>query len=79
MAGKLNLRNAKLAGIALSVIVVLILIFQNRENVSTDILFVTITMPRAVLLIVVLAIGFVLGLLTAIKTRPGPKREPKTP
>tara|TARA_R110000782_G_scaffold101029_7_gene187488 strand:- start:3137 stop:3376 length:240 start_codon:yes stop_codon:yes gene_type:complete len=78
MASKMNLRNAKLVGIALSVIVILILIFQNRASVDTRVLFVTITMPRAVLLVVMLAVGFVLGLLTAIKTRTGTKREPGT-
>jgi uncharacterized integral membrane protein len=78
MASKMNLRNAKLVGIALSVIVILILIFQNRASVDTRVLFVTITMPRAVLLVVMLAVGFVLGLLTAIKTRAGTKHEPGT-
>lgn len=69
MAGRMNARNLKLAGIAAAVIVVLILLFQNRADVDTRILFVTITMPRAVLLVVMLAVGFVLGLLTAMRTR----------
>lgn len=75
MASKMNLRNAKIVGIALSVVVVLILVIQNRADVDTRILFVTITMPRAVLLLMMLAVGFVLGLLTAVRTRPASKTE----
>lgn len=70
MAAKLTKRNIRIALIALSVVVVLVLILQNTEDVQTRILFATVTMPHAVLLVVMLAIGFVLGLLTAMRTRP---------
>lgn len=69
MGAKLTKRNVKIAAIAVAVIVVLILILQNTEPVATRILFATIEMPRAVLLVVMLAIGFVLGLLTALRSR----------
>lgn len=78
MAAKLTRRNIKIAAIAVAVVVVLILILQNTEDVRTRILFAEITMPRAVLLVVMLAIGFVLGLLTALRTRPDAKA-PKNP
>lgn len=42
-------------------ILVLIVVFQNVEQVSTKLLFITIRMPRAVLLIVAVLLGFILG------------------
>jgi uncharacterized integral membrane protein len=52
------------AGIAIGGIVLLIIVLQNTDAVETRLLFVTLTMPRAVLLFSTTAIGFVLGLLT---------------
>ena len=49
-------------------VLALIVIAQNSASVDTRLLFVTVTMPRAVLLFVTLAIGFVLGLLFALVT-----------
>jgi uncharacterized integral membrane protein len=59
--------NARIVAIAAAVVVVLILILQNTNDVRTRILFATVVMPQAVLLVVVLAIGFVIGLLTALR------------
>ena len=42
-------------------LVAVIVILQNVESVETKILFITITMPRALLLTMSLAIGFVAG------------------
>ncbi len=53
----------KLGVIAVPTILVLKIALQNTANVETDILFATITMPRAILLFVMLAIGFVIGWL----------------
>lgn len=64
-------RNAKIAVVTAAVIVVAVLVFQNTEPTRTRILFATITMPRAVLLVVMLAIGFALGVLTAARLRTG--------
>lgn len=48
-----------LAAIVLLVIVVL----QNTAEVETKILFISVSMPRAVLLFVTALLGFVLGVL----------------
>lgn len=42
-------------------VLVVIVIFQNTESVQTKILFVSISMPRILLLFATLAVGFVLG------------------
>ena len=47
---------------AIIALLVLIVVLQNTESVRTDLLFVSITMPRAVLLFVTFVIGFLLGL-----------------
>jgi putative membrane protein len=43
-----------------------IIILQNTQTVETRILFVTISMPRALLLFVTLMVGFGLGILVAL-------------
>jgi uncharacterized integral membrane protein len=55
-------RRLKYAGMAIIALLVLIIVLQNTESVRTDLLFVSITMPRAVLLFVTFLIGFLLGL-----------------
>ena len=51
---------------ALSVLVlVLIVIFQNVEIVEADVLFFTISMPKATLLGITLLIGIILGIVFA--------------
>ncbi len=44
----------------------LIIIVQNREPVETNILFLTVTMPRAALLAFAGLLGFGLGILASI-------------
>lgn len=46
---------------AIVFLLLIIIIFQNVESVTTHLLFVTIKMPRAVLLLVTVAVGFILG------------------
>jgi len=46
-------------------VVAIIVVLQNTETVETEILFFTLKLPRAVLLLSTLVIGFLLGLLTA--------------
>ncbi|MHC5002376.1 MAG: LapA family protein [Planctomycetota bacterium] len=53
-----------IAAVVIAVLAIVV-IAQNTETVETHLLFVTISMPRAILLISTLAIGFVLGLLAA--------------
>ncbi len=48
-------------------LLVLIVILQNTAAVETRIFFVTITMPRAVLLIGTTLVGFILGVLMAFR------------
>ena len=57
----------KFITIAVLVILVLIISLQNTANVETKLLFASVTMPRAILLFVMLAIGFVIGWLTAAR------------
>lgn len=42
-------------------VLLIIVIFQNVEPVSTKLLFVTIKMPRAALLFITAILGFILG------------------
>jgi len=46
-------------------LLVLIVILQNTATVETKILFVSVSMPRAVLLFGTFLVGFLLGVLTA--------------
>ena len=55
-------RRLKYVGMAIIALLVLIIVLQNTESVRTDLLFVSITMPRAVLLFVTFVIGFILGM-----------------
>lgn len=54
-----------------------VVVLQNTEAVETRLLFATVTMPRAVLLLTTVLIGFALGLLTALvwmrKRKPKPR------
>lgn len=45
---------------------VLVVILQNTDTVETRLLSATVEWPRAVLLFVTLAIGFVLGVATSL-------------
>ena len=55
----------KLIVAAVLAVLLVIVIIQNTREVETKLLFVTITMPRAVLLMVTLVLGFSIGLLAA--------------
>ncbi len=55
------LHKIKLVVIAILAVLVLIIALQNTAKVETKLLFATVTMPRAILLFVMLAIGFVVG------------------
>lgn len=55
---------AKLITLIVIAVIALVLIFQNMQTVQTRILFATIEMPRALLLIIVFALGFTGGLVT---------------
>ena len=57
----------KLAAVVIIGILAIIVVVQNTQSVETKLLFLTVTMPRAVLLFVTLATGFVIGVLAAEK------------
>jgi uncharacterized integral membrane protein len=63
MAGKMN--RVKTVAIAVVVLLVIIVVFQNTQAVETKVLFLTVTLPNAVLLFGTSIIGFVIGVLTA--------------
>lgn len=70
-----------------SILIIVILAFfcivflQNTQSVETRILFMSVVMPRAILLIITLLIGFVLGLIFPffIKRSKQKKKEPASP
>lgn len=51
----------KLGIVIASILIAGVLVLQNRAPVTTSILWVEVEMPRILLLLVMLAIGFVLG------------------
>jgi putative membrane protein len=58
---------SKMIVVGVLALLVLIVILQNTAAVETKILFVTLTMPRAVLLIGTTLVGFVVGLLASYR------------
>ena len=55
----------KLIATAILALLGVIIILQNTEPVETKILFLSITMPRAILLMGTTLIGFALGVLVS--------------
>jgi len=58
----------KLIGAGVLALLILIVILQNTENVQTEILFFSFSMPRALLLFFATFIGFLIGLFTSVVT-----------
>lgn len=61
------LTKVKIVGLAVAALLVLIVALQNTEAVETKVLFTTVTVPRVVLLFVMLLVGYVVGIFTAIR------------
>ena len=59
----------KLILLIILVIVLLIMIVQNLGNVTAKFLFVEVTMPLALFLFIMAAVGFVVGAITAMVYR----------
>jgi len=55
----------KLVATAILALLGVIIILQNTEPVETKLLFLSITMPRAILLVGTTLIGFALGVLAS--------------
>lgn len=58
------MNKTKLILIGVLIIIVAALTLQNTQPVNTRILFFTLTMPRAILLLLMMLIGFVIGIIT---------------
>jgi len=58
------MKKAKLIAIIVISILVFIIFLQNTESVETKILFMQVSMPRAILLILTFIVGFVAGTIT---------------
>lgn len=63
------MKKMKLIVIAILALLAAVIILQNVETVDTKILFITISMPRAILLAVTWAIGLACGLLIPLKPK----------
>ena len=59
------MRNWKVALILVLTVLLVVTILQNTAAVETKFLFMTVTMPRAMLLGITLLVGFALGLIAA--------------
>jgi uncharacterized integral membrane protein len=72
------MRKAKIIVILIVSLLLLIVFVQNRQAVDTKLLFVTITMPLVLLLILTFIMGSILGLVIASYVLREP-RKPRSP
>jgi uncharacterized integral membrane protein len=63
---ELRMKKLRLIVTLVLAVLVVIVVLQNTDAVETRLLFATITMPRAVLLLTTALIGFALGILTSL-------------
>lgn len=68
---------AKLILSMILAVIVLIVLLQNTEQVSTSILFFKLELPRAILLLVTLLVGFVAGMATGMLSQHRKQRKGK--
>ena len=61
------MRNAKQIAAIVAGVIALIVIVQNTATVETHILWITISMPRAVLLALTFALGVLSGILFSMR------------
>jgi putative membrane protein len=59
------MKKAKVITIVVIVLLALIVFLQNTQAVETRFLFLTVTMPRVLLLFVTFVLGFAGGVITA--------------
>ncbi len=57
------MKKVKIVAIVVISVLALVVSLQNTEAVETKLLFMSVTMPRVVLLVAVFLIGFVTGVL----------------
>ena len=68
------MKNVKIILIIVISILALIIFLQNTEAVDTKLLFVTVTMSRALLLILTFGLGFATGLIAMSYMSRKPKK-----
>ncbi len=59
------MKNVKIILIIVALSLAVVISLQNKQEVETKILFTTITMPRVLLLLSTLTLGFFIGLITS--------------
>jgi len=64
----------KLITAAVLALMGLVIVLQNTESVDTKFLFITLEMPRAVLLFGTTTIGFLIGILVSLHFTKAKKR-----
>jgi len=69
------MKSAKNFVVAILLILTVIVVLQNTETVDTELLFMTLSMPRALLLFITLATGIVIGLVFGTKLSPSKPRQ----
>jgi uncharacterized integral membrane protein len=67
------MKNIKIILITVVLSLAVVVALQNTQQVETKFLFTSITMPRVLLLLATLAIGFFIGIITAglLRRKPG--------
>lgn len=68
------MKNIKIVLITVVVSLAVVVALQNTQQVETKFLFTSITMPRVLLLLSTLALGFVIGFITAGLLRRKPNK-----
>ena len=63
------MKRFRLIMVAIVSLLILIVVLQNTQSVETKVLFATITMPRALLLLITFLAGGITGLVVAIQMR----------
>jgi uncharacterized integral membrane protein len=63
------MKKAKLIVIFIILVLVIIVFLQNTEVVETKVLFATISMSRALLLLLTFSLGFITGLIVSFLLR----------
>jgi len=69
----LRMKNIKIILIIVVLTLAVVVALQNKQEVETKFLFTTIAMPRVLLLLSTLTLGFFIGLITAglLRRKPG--------
>jgi uncharacterized integral membrane protein len=72
------MKKVKIVAIVVISVLALVVSLQNTAAVETKLLFMSVTMPRVVLLVAVFLIGFVTGILTMGYLSRQPRKPPNS-